>query len=258
MNLLTDRFGPDDEHKHVGWMVSYADLMTIILTFLILLLSISTIAQTKYDLLIQAFTGERLGNLHEVQDSVDRIVEEQALTGEIRTILDDEGLHIEFSNALLFESGSAQLRPEALNVFAPIEEHLVHTLQPIYGITVQGYTDDVPISSARFQSNWDLSTSRAIHVMQRLAQAGMDKRRMSVQGFADTRPAANIDLLDLPAIADLPPDELHTLRAANRRVVILVQTLPAERVEHLQNTTSQPIEVELLDSEIDLHQEESP
>ena len=243
MNFLAhDRFGGDEEEKTIGWMISYADMMTIILTFMILLLSISTIAQTKYDLLIQAFTGERLGNLHEVQDTIDQIVEEMALSAEVRTFLDDDGLKIEFSNALLFESGSAELRPEAEAVFGPIRVHLAEHLAPNYGLVIQGYTDDVPISSGRFRSNWELSTSRAIHVMEVLAAAGLDKRRMSVEGFADTRSATEVDLLDSGRVAALSPAELEEARAANRRVVIRIDTLPTERVEHILNTpTRQPL-----------------
>lgn len=243
MNFLAhDRFGGEGEVKTIGWMISYADMMTIILTFMILLLSISTIAQTKYDLLIQAFTGERLGNLHEVQDTIDQIVEEMALSAEVRTFLDDDGLKIEFSNALLFESGSSELRPQAEEVFGPIRLHLAEHLSPHYGLVIQGYTDDVPIASGRFRSNWELSTSRAIHVMEELAEAGLDKRRMSVEGFADTRPATEVDLLDSARVAALSPDELEEARASNRRVVIRIDTLPAERVEHILNTpTRQPL-----------------
>jgi chemotaxis protein MotB len=234
--LAHDRFAKDEETRTLGWMISYADMMTIILTFMILLLSISTIAQTKYDLLIQAFTGERLGNLHEVQDAIDQIVEERTLTGEVRTFLDDDGLKIEFSNALLFESGSAELRPEAEDVFGPIRYHLAERLGANYGLVIQGYTDDVPISSGRFRSNWELSTSRAIHVMEELAAAGLDMRRMSVEGFADTRPATDVDLLDEVGLAALSPAELEVARAANRRVVIRIDTLPSERVEHILST----------------------
>lgn len=249
MNLLGEqRYGGGEDNKSVGWMVSYADLMTIILTFMILLLSISTIAQTKYDRLIQAFTGERRGNLYEVQDVIDQIVEEQALQGEVRTFLDDDGLMIEFSNALLFESGSAELRPEAFTVFAPIQRHLVTDLEPQYGLIIEGYTDDVPIASGRFRSNWDLSTSRAIHVMEQLAEAGFDKRRMSVQGFADTRPATDVDLLDVESVAALPEQLIQDARAANRRVVIRIDTLPQERVEHILNTpTVQRLDLEIID-----------
>lgn len=251
-----ERFGGDEENKSVGWMVSYADMMTIILTFMILLLSISTIAQTKYDLLVQAFTGERLGNLHEVQDSIDQIVEERALQAEVRTFLDDDGLKIEFSNALLFESGSAEMRPQAHAVFAPIKAHLAEQLDAHYGLTIQGYTDDVPIASGRFRSNWELSTARAIHVMEELASAGLDKRRMSVEGFADTRPATDVDLLDEASMATLSPAELDEIRAANRRVVILIDTLPPERVHHILNTpTVQILDLDLFEEPDD---EENP
>lgn len=230
------RFGDDDSGIRVAWMISYADMMTIILTFMILLLSISTIAQTKYDLLVEQFTGQRVGNLHEVQDAIDEIIDEQALGGEVKTALDDDGLTVEFSNALLFPTGSDELRQEAFPIFEPIKHHLAEHLDPRYGVIVEGYTDDVPISSGRFSSNWELSTARAIHVMEHLAEAGVDRRRLSVHGFADTRPATDIDLLDERAVAELTEDELHKVRSANRRVVIRVDTLASNRVEHLLRT----------------------
>ena len=237
MNWLGEqRYKDAEEGNKVGWMISYADMMTIILTFMILLLSISTIAQTKYDILVEQFTGERVGNLHEVQDAIDDIVDAQALGGEVRTALDDDGLTIEFSNALLFPTGSDELRDEAFPVFEPIKRHLADHLDPRYGVIIEGYTDDVPISSGRFRSNWELSTARAIHVMEHLAQAGVDRRRLSVHGFAETRPATDIDLLDEAAVSELTDAELEEVRSANRRVVLRIDTLPSDRVHHLLNT----------------------
>ncbi len=211
-----------------SWIVSYADMMTIILTFFILLLSISTIAQTKYELLVQAFTGDRAGNLTEVQEQIDKIIEEQNLGGEISTQLDADGLTIEFSNALLFESGDANLKPDADTVFVPIETHLVESLDQTYGLVIEGYTDDVPISNKRFESNWDLSSSRAIHVMERLRDAGLDARRLSVKGYANTRPATEVDISDPAALALLSPEKLAEVRAANRRVIIRIDALAPE------------------------------
>ncbi|RAL24707.1 hypothetical protein DL240_00415 [Lujinxingia litoralis] len=235
--LIQERFTEEIPTGQAGWIVSYADMMTILLTFMILLLSISTIAQTKYDLLVQAFTGERAGNLYEVQEKIDRIIEEQALGGEVQTLLDDEGLKVQFSNALLFDSGSADLRPRALPVIEPIERHLVHDLAPNYGLVIEGYTDDVPIVSGRYRSNWELSTSRAIHVMERLKSAGLDPRRMSVQGFADTRPATEVDLLDTRALDALDDQTRAEVRAANRRVVIRIDTLDPDLVQRLYPTS---------------------
>ena len=244
MNWLgNQRYNDIRKRPRIAWMVSYADMMTIILTFMILLLSISTIAQTKYEVLVEEFTGERVGNLHDVKDTIDEIVELAALEGEVETTIDDHGLHIEFSDALLFTTGSAELRDEALTVFRPIKEHLAAELGPQYGLIVEGYTDDVPISTAAFRSNWDLSAARAIHVKEALAGAGLDPRRMSVQGFGETRPATDVDLLDPLAVAELSDEELAEVRSANRRVVVRIDTLPPERVQHLLSTTTDLIDV---------------
>lgn len=228
-----DRFALEKSSHTGGWIVSYADMMTIILTFFILLLSISTIAQTKYELLVQAFTGEKAGNLMEVKEKIDKVIEEQRLGGEISTKMDKDGLVIEFSNALLFTSGEADLKAGAEVAFAPIERHLVDDLEPHYGLVIEGYTDDVPISTRRFASNWELSSSRAIHVMERLNQAGLDPRRISVKGYANTRPATDIDITDPAALSTLSPDELATVRAANRRVIIRVDALDLEVLQRV-------------------------
>ena len=228
-----DRLSVIESSHRGGWIVSYADMMTIILTFFILLLSISTIAQTKYELLVQAFTGEKAGNLMEVKEKIDKIIEEQNLGGEISTKMDKDGLVVEFSNALLFSSGEADLKPGAEAVFGPIEKHLIHDLEPHYGLVIEGYTDDVPISNKRYRSNWELSSSRAIHVMERLNAAGLDPRRISVKGYANTRPATDVDITDPRALAALSPAQLEEVRSANRRVIIRVDALDADVLERI-------------------------
>lgn len=225
---------------HNGWIISYADLMTIILTFMILLLSISTIAQTKFDLLVEALTGQKVGNLQEVKIKIDEVVQRESLGAEVMTNIDDRGLTIEFSNALLFESGEAELTERANAVFEPIARHLVHDLEPAYGLVIEGYTDDVPISNTRYKSNWELSTSRAIHVMEKLAEEGLERRRMSVQGFADTRAATTVDLLDADQVASLTVSELQEARAANRRVVIRIDRLHADVLERILPAADAP------------------
>ena len=232
--LDIDRLTPKPSSHRGGWIVSYADMMTIILTFFILLLSISTIAQTKYDLLVQAFTGERAGNLQEVKEDIDKIIEEQHLEGEITTTLDKDGLAIEFSSALLFLSGQADMRPEADAVFRPIEAHLVEDLEPLYGLVIEGYTDDVPITNATYRSNWDLASARAIHVRERLERAGLDPKRMSVKGYANTRPATDVDIWDAASLAALSPDDLERARAANRRVIVRIDALDPELARRLR------------------------
>lgn len=232
-HLQIDRLSLDSSSHTGGWIVSYADMMTIILTFFILLLSISTIARTKYDLMVQAFTGERAGNLMEVKEEIDKVIEEQNLGGEITTKLNKDGLTIEFSNALLFKSGDADLKESGIKAFAPIQDHLKESLETSYGLVVEGYTDDVPISNAKFSSNWELSTGRAIHVMNRMVGAGVDARRVSVKGYANTRPATEVDVSDANVMEALDDKARAEVRAANRRVIIRIDALDPDVVARI-------------------------
>lgn len=232
--LDADRFESSFEIPTSSWIVSYSDIMTIILTFFILLLSISTIAQTKYELIVQAFTGEKAGNLTEVEQEIKEVIEEQGLSGEVKTQLDMNGLKVSFSNALLFSSGEATLREGASKVLNPISEHLVKTLGDQYGVIVEGYTDDVPIKNSRFASNWELSTSRAITVRGVISTAGLDPRRISVQGFADTRAATEVDLSLERERTALNHSDLEEARAANRRVVLRIDALPPDLLKRVQ------------------------
>lgn len=223
------------EFRHASnrgsWIVSFADLMTILLTFMVLILSMAVIPQTKFDMLVQAITGEKIGNLQEVKTKIDEVLEREQLGGEVSTTIDELGLTLEFSSALLFASGDADLTDRANEALTPIAVHLVNDLEPVYGLIIEGYTDDVPISNGRFRSNWELSTSRAINVMERLAAAGIDRRRMSVQGFADTRAATDVDLHDADAMATMPDTARTEARAANRRVVIRIDRLHTDVIE---------------------------
>ncbi|WP_114394027.1 OmpA family protein [Oleisolibacter albus] len=114
---------------------------------------------------------------------------------------------ITLQDRILFASGSAALEPTALATL----ETLAATLAAVPGtITVAGHTDDVAISTARFPSNWELSSARAAAVVRTLIASGVPAERLQAVGYADTRPL------------DRTPEN----RARNRRVEILVDTAP--------------------------------
>ncbi len=106
-----------------------------------------------------------------------------------------------------FESGSAELEPE----FIPIMDTIRGVLKDTPGvISVEGHTDDIPISTSEFRSNWDLSSARAVSVAHELlAEGDIEPFRMSVKGYAETRP--------------LVANDSSANRATNRRVEIVVQ-----------------------------------
>lgn len=210
---------------HLAWLLSYADITTILLTFMVLLLSVSTMAQSRFDILVEAFTGQQVSNLREVQRRIEEVVAHQGLEAEVTTTLDEKGLAIEFESALLFPSGNSEITQRAQTLLDPIATHIVQDLEAVYGLVIEGYTDDVPIATERYRSNWELSASRAIHVMERIAAAGFPQARMSVQGFADTRAADGVNLNDAETVKKLTPQELAAARAINRRVIIRIDRL---------------------------------
>jgi chemotaxis protein MotB len=132
------------------------------------------------------------------------------LKDKVRTRDDAEGLGIEFRDALFFDSGSAHLREQAQPAIAEIAR-LLREL-PGRPVTIEGHTDDVPINTPSFHSNWELSSQRAINVLQALQASGVERERMSARAYADTRP-----------LAGSAPQDLEQRRASNRRVLIRVE-----------------------------------
>lgn len=194
------------------WLLSYADTITVLMAFFALLISMSTIQRHKLDRLQSEFTGRQESDLHKLQADLERMISDAQLQGAVSTRLGDHGLDIAFTNTLLFESGKAdvttggsQVLDRAIALFAKVG--------PEYHAVIEGYTDDVPINTMQFRSNWELSAGRAIQVLTRLMQAGIDRNRLSVQAFADTRP---LDSEKDQALS------LEERRAKNRRVVIRV------------------------------------
>lgn len=128
--------------------------------------------------------------------------------GEDIEILVSEGtISFRISNEILFPSGQAQLSPQGLAVLGRLIEVLNAT---DHRIAVEGHTDDVPIQTERFPSNWELSTGRATSVVRYLESNGVASQRLRATGYADTRP--------------LSPNDSLEGRALNRRVELIMET----------------------------------
>jgi chemotaxis protein MotB len=106
---------------------------------------------------------------------------------------------------LLFESGSAELKPEAKAVLDTIAEILKFLPNKI---RIEGHTDDRPIRSARFPSNWHLSVARALNTAYYLMSKGVNPEKISIAGYSEYRPIA--------------PNDSEENRAKNRRVDIVI------------------------------------
>ncbi|MHB8078747.1 MAG: OmpA/MotB family protein [Candidatus Krumholzibacteriia bacterium] len=225
------RVGADEPEEAPAWLLTYGDLMSLLLVFFVLLVSFSSIQESKFheaaDSLRGAFgvmsSAPTVLQLPEVAAARTLAQERQAATDQARELeqsllaagLDREvdiavtelGVAIRVNAPFLFASGRAELRPEAKALLARLGGFLNRF--PQQPVRVEGHTDAVPISSARFASNWELSAARAVTVAKEFQAGGMAPARLSAAGYGEHRPVAG--------------NETAEERARNRRVEILME-----------------------------------
>lgn len=217
-DIFTTEVSPGEEE---GWLISYLDVLTLILTLLVLLLSFASWDQPEAGTRSPGLTvplpmldsGHLLLPEHSGLQPRHRKVEDTlgslGLEG-VEASLSQEGMTLRIAERLLFDSGSDQLKAGGQVVI----NRLLALLEEFDGeISIEGHTDDLPIQTSRFPSNWELSTSRAIAVLRFMESQGLPAERMRAVGYADTRPLAEND-----------NDEG---RAINRRVELVLRDYAA-------------------------------
>lgn len=235
---------PEEEHENLErWLVSYADFITLLFAFFVVMYAISSINEGKYrvlsDALMSAFReqpgsprlvvldershgilpggGDPIGEpgspgggaegeaMKQAARSLMRELAPLVQQGQARVEQTAQGLSVELSASALFASGEAALQANALPALEAVARVLAGTKNDI---RVEGHTDNVPINVPLYPSNWELSSARAGTVVRLLSERGVASERLSAVGYADTRP------IDSNASAEG--------RARNRRVNILI------------------------------------
>ncbi len=210
-------------------MGTYADAITLLMAFFVILLSTAKIDEAKYAKVANAIAQD-LQHKEEPEAqpvaspvSAEDIAFEDKLASRLEPLKEidnvavetsKDALTIEFSGGLLYPSGSADLRKSAMKTLSEVSSALGAVDLNEYMVTVEGHTDDTPIKTSRFPSNWELSASRATSVVRALVAGGLDRSQVSAMAFGDTRPLApNRDAKGQPSAIN---------RERNRRVVIRV------------------------------------
>lgn len=203
-----------------NWLVSYADLMTLLFMFFVIISAFSTPDAKKLEQLKQA-TSESLGVAYEkpfqdLSESIEALLKKTELEEEIRVEDTTEGVSIISKGTTFFDSGSVALKPQAENLIENLVG-VISTHAKGFRIVVEGHTDDAPISTVQFPSNWELSSARAGVVVRLLEQRGMSRNLLRPVGLADTDPILpnrNVDAT--PNFENM---------AENRRIVIRIQKM---------------------------------
>jgi chemotaxis protein MotB len=219
-NFNKPETGGDEE----PWLVTYSDMMTLLMTFFVLMFSISSIDPVKLEQLGDS-VGKALGKtktktaqtftMKEIYEEVAEVIEQEQLKGVIEVEASTRGVSIKIPSAISFASGSADLDPRIfpiLNKFAPMIS------QSKFPIAVEGHTDSVPIKSDLYPSNWELSGARSAQVVRYFIGLGLPSDRFRAIGYAETRPRA-------PGETVQAANQSEEQRAQNRRVEIIFLTI---------------------------------
>ena len=185
------------------WLYSYADLMTQLLLFSILMLTALGLKAPEPQ---PDKPPPPPDPLADTVKALDRIIEESDDLKDVMVV--DRGsdrVVVRMKSQLLFPPGQAQLEPKAVPVLGEVASAIARVPNQV---RVEGHTDDTPIATAAFPSNWELSSARAISVVRYLEERGLAKERLSVAGYGEFH----------PIVANDGPAN----RAMNRRVEIVL------------------------------------
>jgi chemotaxis protein MotB len=238
----------EEQENHERWAIPYGDLVTLLLAFFVVMYSISQVNEGKYrilsDSLNAAFRGEpttvspievgeraattlatpvvQLPNdvksmaLRQLAEQAEKAMAPLIVQGLVDVVKGDGKLSIAIRSDILFTSGSAGLSTDA----QPVIRLLGQVLKDFpVDIKVEGHTDNVPVASGQYPSNWELSAARAVSVVHLLVSDGIAPVRLSAVGFGEFR----------PALPNATPDG----RNANRRVVLSVEASEPAAVPEL-------------------------
>jgi len=228
------RHEPHEEHADETWLIPYADLLTLLLALFIVLYAVSSVNISKFQEMTKAFniafnggfsvldktsaieTGtvqdvtnrqkrhpddgktrqqlqqEEQQNFEKLKKQLDKYIQQNGLVTQLETQLNQSQLLITIRDNALFPSGSAAVKPDAQVLAVAIGQMLQQ--YPDYDILVTGHTDNEPINTAEFPSNWELSSKRAINFMKILLQnKAFDPKRFSATGYGEFRPVDTND-----------------------------------------------------------------
>lgn len=206
-----------------NWLVSYADMMTLLFAFFVLLSAFSTPDAGKFEKLKEAATKsmgvDYVKPFTDLSNDLKDVLKQGDLDKEITVVETSDGIVISASGTMFFDSGAVDLKPPAAVLIDKISDVIIKSAKG-FKVIVEGHTDDVPMNSEKFPSNWELSSARAGTVVRRLEEKGFPHQLLRPLGLADAEP--------LISNRSLSGQDLPENRAKNRRIVIRIQKqLPA-------------------------------
>jgi chemotaxis protein MotB len=244
----------EEEHEnHERWMVSYADFITLLFAFFVVMYAVSSVNEGKYRVLSNAITTafgkgplivpsvkelepaspalQPLPMTTQKQRAIEVAVKKEKTQmtgmaqnllatlaplvkeGKVRVMQTDRGINVEINASVLFAPGEARLNAQSIQTMAAVARVLK---DDSHALQIEGHTDSNPISTDMFPSNWELSAVRASSVIRLFVENGVSESRLQAIGYADTKP--------------VDTNETDEGRQRNRRVQLMIMSAIPETV----------------------------
>ncbi len=226
----------DDEHIDESWLLPYSDLLTLLLALFIVLFASGTIDNEKLQQISismnSALKGqgsslilkensvipkeveknkaaapkkEETDQLKNLMGQIENYIDERGLNNVITIKDEPKGIKLSLKDMILYKSGSAELKGDSLTILADLLDLIKQVQNPI---SIEGHTDNVPITGGQFKSNWELSSARALSVLYFFEDKGIPSNKLQFAGFGEQKP--------------IYPNDTLEHRQANRRVDITI------------------------------------
>ena len=212
--------GLDEAEEDQEWLLTYSDMITLLLAFFAMLIAVSQTDIALWEQMKQGMRSDVAGKekvetpLAEIKIDLDSLLLEERNQGLVGIVLDKNGIVLSFNSSSLYNSGEAILLPSGERIITKVTQALNALGYYQFRVDVEGHTDNVPINTPRFPSNWELSVARASEVVKFFIREGVEGDRLKASGYADTKPV-------LPHVDEFGRDIVEN-RAANRRIVIRI------------------------------------
>jgi len=215
MSVLKKFIQYNEEHMEETelWMLPYSTLMLTLVILFIMFYAFSYSGSVEYETALSdlASTNPNDPRVKQMKQeialaqNIRDFIEKNKMTDKVQLIITPHHIKIKMESFALFDSGSAELKPG----IGPFLEHLHGQLKPMSNrVVAEGHTDNVPIHTAQYNSNWELSSARAFSVIYYFINKGLAPERLIAHGLGEFRPAAS--------------NETDADRAKNRRIEITV------------------------------------
>ncbi|KAA3615469.1 MAG: hypothetical protein DWQ05_14050 [Calditrichaeota bacterium] len=227
------------------WLATFADLMSLLLCFFVLIVSFSSMQEVEFNKAMGSLQGalgilsskraiihldsqtttplqfRKLSIIWEKMQDLKEAIDSQGLGEGAKIQTTEKSIRFTLQDDLLFQSGKSNVKAEILPLLRKIAEMNIAANGVL---RIEGHTDNVPINTRQFPSNWELSSSRALNILHYFENLGIERSKLACSGFADTRP--------------LEPNDTAINRAKNRRVEIFLELIDMNAIAAHSNPNS--------------------